>query len=85
MEGNWVRRRRETLGLTLAEVAEYAGVSTARLALIETNRARPSLPTLYWLADRLGNTEVALAVHPFLSVPPSGAREEAPSQGETLF
>jgi len=86
LEGNWIRKNRLALGMTLTEVAEYVGVSPAHLARIEINTARPSLRTLYHLADHLGETNVAERIRPFLSAPASNATlVDAMTGQEELF
>ncbi|MGW2849116.1 helix-turn-helix domain-containing protein, partial [Streptomyces sp. NPDC001274] len=44
--GAAVRRRRRTLGLTLAVVADRSGLSVPFLSQIENERARPSARSL---------------------------------------
>ena len=54
-----VRRRRETLGLTLSEVAKAAGVAKSYLSMIENGRVAnpPSRPVLGQLERALGLVE----------------------------
>lgn len=82
LEGNWVRQNRVALELTMAEVAEYAGISVAHLSMVETNRTRPSVPVLYHLACCLNEDDLALKLRPFLSAAP---KPVPAAQGETLF
>ncbi|MET7912084.1 XRE family transcriptional regulator [Streptomyces avermitilis] len=58
--GAAVRRRRRTLELTLAVVAERSGLSVPFLSQVENERARPSRPSLERIADALGTTAVEL-------------------------
>jgi transcriptional regulator with XRE-family HTH domain len=68
--GAAVRRRRRTLELTLAVVAERSGLSVPFLSQVENERARPSKPSLERIADALGTTAVELlaAADPACSV-----------------
>ncbi len=54
--GNAARRLRLAQGLTLAEVAASAGISTAMLSRLETGDVSPSLDTLEALAAALGSS-----------------------------
>ncbi|MEU3054150.1 helix-turn-helix domain-containing protein [Streptomyces griseus] len=54
--GAAVRRRRRTLGLTLAAVAERSGLSVPFLSQIENERARPSARSLDRVAEALETT-----------------------------
>ncbi|MGV9967817.1 helix-turn-helix domain-containing protein [Streptomyces olivaceus] len=58
--GAAVRRRRRTLDLTLAAVAERSGLSVPFLSQIENERARPSMRSLQRVADALETTAVDL-------------------------
>ncbi len=55
-----MRRRRRSLDLTLAEVAERSGLSSPFLSQIENDRARPSMRSLQRIADALDTTAVRL-------------------------
>jgi transcriptional regulator with XRE-family HTH domain len=68
--GAAVRRRRRTLELTLAVVAERSGLSVPFLSQVENERARPSKPSLERIAGALGTTAVELlaAADPACSV-----------------
>lgn len=70
IEGNWMQVYRLRKGLSLAAVAEYAGVTPAYLALVETNRATPSVRVTYWVADILGREDVRQALWPFVGKVP---------------
>ena len=50
---NQVRARRQEVGLTMAQVAEAAGISKGMLSKIENGQASPSLTTLARLATAL--------------------------------
>ncbi|MEU6882179.1 XRE family transcriptional regulator [Streptomyces sp. NPDC046712] len=58
--GAAVRRRRRTLDLTLADVAERSGLSAPFLSQVENDRARPSMRSLQRIADALDTTAVQL-------------------------
>ncbi|MFI9122846.1 helix-turn-helix domain-containing protein [Streptomyces bikiniensis] len=58
--GAAVRRRRRSLELTLADVAERSGLSSPFLSQIENDRARPSMRSLQRIADALDTTAVQL-------------------------
>ncbi|WP_432127294.1 helix-turn-helix domain-containing protein [Streptomyces sp. bgisy082] len=58
--GAAVRRRRRSLDLTLADVAERSGLSSPFLSQIENDRARPSMRSLQRIADALETTAVQL-------------------------
>ncbi|MFG2575400.1 XRE family transcriptional regulator [Streptomyces sp. NBC_00704] len=68
--GAAVRRRRRSLELTLAVVAERSGLSVPFLSQIENDRARPSTGSLEKVADALRTTAVELlaAADPACSV-----------------
>ena len=52
--GRVARRLRDSQGLTLADVATRASISSAMLSRLETGRASPSLETIVSLAGALG-------------------------------
>src|SRR2546429_9939728 len=52
--GRVARRIRDELGLTLANVAQQAGISPGMLSRLETGRVSPSLETIVALAEVLG-------------------------------
>ncbi|WP_369214047.1 helix-turn-helix domain-containing protein [Streptomyces flavofungini] len=58
--GPAIRRRRRALELTLAAVAERAGVSAPFLSQVENGRSRPSMGSLQRIADALDTTAVRL-------------------------
>ncbi|MGV9603598.1 helix-turn-helix domain-containing protein [Streptomyces sp. NPDC003631] len=81
--GAAVRRRRRTLELTLAVVAERSGLSVPFLSQVENERARPSRPSLERIADALGTTAVELlaAADPACSVDVLRADDEEVAPG----
>ncbi|MFB7916893.1 helix-turn-helix domain-containing protein [Streptomyces sp. NPDC056061] len=58
--GAAIRRRRRSLGLTLAAVATRSGLSVPFLSQIENERARPSATSLDRVADALETTTARL-------------------------
>ena len=52
--GHVARRIREELDLTLANVAQHAGISPGMLSRLETGHVNPSLETIVALAEALG-------------------------------
>jgi transcriptional regulator with XRE-family HTH domain len=58
--GRTARRLRESQGLTLADVARRARISSAMLSRLETGRVSPSLETIVALARALGVTPSVL-------------------------
>jgi len=52
--GRAARRIREELELTLANVAQHAGISSGMLSRLETGHVNPSLETIVALAEALG-------------------------------
>ncbi|MEV1065764.1 helix-turn-helix domain-containing protein [Streptomyces sp. NPDC001858] len=79
--GAAVRRRRRSLELTLAVVAERSGLSVPFLSQVENDRARPSTSSLEKVADALRTTAVELlaAADPACSV--DVVRAEVTEQG----
>jgi transcriptional regulator with XRE-family HTH domain len=49
-----VRRRREAAGLSLAQLAELAGIAKGTVSAIEAGEANPTVDTVYALAAALG-------------------------------
>jgi transcriptional regulator with XRE-family HTH domain len=82
--GAAVRRRRRSLELTLAVVAERSGLSVPFLSQIENDRARPSTGSLEKVADALRTTAVELlaAADPACSVDVVRAEDTEPGQGQ---
>ncbi|MDX3802616.1 XRE family transcriptional regulator [Streptomyces sp. AK04-3B] len=81
--GAAVRRRRRSLELTLAVVAERSGLSVPFLSQIENDRARPSTSSLEKVADALRTTAVELlaAADPACSVDVVRAEIAEPDTG----
>ncbi|KPI30037.1 MULTISPECIES: helix-turn-helix domain-containing protein [unclassified Streptomyces] len=81
--GAAVRRRRRSLELTLAVVAERSGLSVPFLSQIENERARPSTSSLEKVADALRTTAVELlaAADPACSVDVVRAEVTEPGPG----
>ena len=61
--GTRIRARRKTLGLTLTEVAERAGLSNQYVSNLENSHRTPSLATLRSIATALGQTVTDLLGH----------------------
>jgi transcriptional regulator with XRE-family HTH domain len=73
--GDRLRRARQARGLSLRGLAELLGVSPSLISQVETGRAKPSVNTLYALANELG---ISLDVLLFMDTqPPRGGREGA--------
>lgn len=66
--GAVVRARRHALGRTLVEVAGATDLSHSFLSQLERGRARPSMRSLYLIAQALGTTQQALLA---AATPPS--------------
>jgi transcriptional regulator with XRE-family HTH domain len=59
--GRVIKQRREVLGLLQRQLAQYSGVSTRTIQLVEQGKANPSVETLVRIVDPLGLTlEVVL-------------------------
>lgn len=58
--GRAIRAVRHDRGLTLARVAEAAGLSQPFLSQLELGRTRPSMRSLYRIATALGTTQQSL-------------------------
>jgi transcriptional regulator with XRE-family HTH domain len=52
--GDRLRRARQARGLSLRRLADVLGVSPSLISQVETGRAKPSVNTLYALANELG-------------------------------
>lgn len=68
--GDRLRRARTSRGLSLRTMAKRLGVSPSLISQVETGRAKPSVNTLYALANELG---VSLDELLFVDVPPAPA------------
>jgi transcriptional regulator with XRE-family HTH domain len=75
--GDRLRRARIARGLTLRTMAKRLGVSPSLISQVETGRAKPSVSTLYALANELG---ISLDELLFMDAPstPAGAADPAP-------
>lgn len=58
--GQAIRSRRRALGRTLAQVAAASGLSQPFLSQLELGRTRPSMRSLFRIAEALGTTQQAL-------------------------
>ena len=76
--GDRLRQARQTRGLSLRGLAELVGVSPSLISQVETGRAKPSVNTLYALANELG---VSLDVLLFMDTqPPAGDMNPDPME-----
>jgi transcriptional regulator with XRE-family HTH domain len=62
--GRNLRGRRKALGLTLAQVAQLADLSTTFVSQVERGRHRPSVPTLHRLAKALETNAYTMLIPP---------------------
>ena len=77
--GDRLRRARQARGLSLRRLAEVLGVSPSLISQVETGRAKPSVNTLYALANELG---ISLDVLLFMDTqPPSGDGDGGDADG----
>jgi transcriptional regulator with XRE-family HTH domain len=82
--GEFLKARREGLGLTQRSLAQKLGVEASHVAFIESGRRKPSLKLVGRIADTLGldRQEVLLLAHPearaLLSLTESKPRSTAP-------
>ena len=65
--GDRLRQARQARGLSLRRLAEVLGVSPSLISQVETGRAKPSVNTLYALANELG---ISLDVLLFMDTQP---------------
>ena len=65
--GDRLRQARQARGLSLRRLAEVVGVSPSLISQVETGRAKPSVNTLYALANELG---ISLDVLLFMDTQP---------------
>ncbi len=52
--GSLIRRERQKQGISLRELARRVGISGSMLSQVETDRTRPSVSTIYAIANELG-------------------------------
>ncbi len=52
--GALIRRERQKQGISLRELARRVGISGSMLSQVETDRTRPSVSTIYGIANELG-------------------------------
>jgi transcriptional regulator with XRE-family HTH domain len=84
--GDRLREARQARGMSLRTLAEQLGVSPSLISQVETGRARPSVSTLYAIANELGvSLDELLFVDARLASPgetpldvPGDARPDAP-------
>ncbi|GAA2799871.1 helix-turn-helix domain-containing protein [Kribbella solani] len=76
--GTAIRQLRHRQGRTLVEVAEATGLSHPFLSQVERGRARPSMRSLFLIAEALGTTQQSLLA----SVSPMPEAAEPPLLGE---
>jgi putative transcriptional regulator len=64
--GEFLKTRREALGLTQRELAQQIGVEASHIAFIENGRRKPSLKLVARIADTLGvdRQELLVLAHP---------------------
>ena len=65
--GDRLRQARQARGLSLRRLAALVGVSPSLISQVETGRAKPSVNTLYALANELG---ISLDVLLFMDTQP---------------
>jgi transcriptional regulator with XRE-family HTH domain len=72
--GDRLRQARTARGLSLRRLAEVLGVSPSLISQVETGRAKPSVNTLYALANELG---ISLDTLLFMDTQPPSPDEDA--------
>ncbi|MBA2720137.1 MAG: helix-turn-helix transcriptional regulator [Chloroflexi bacterium] len=77
--GDRLRQARQARGLSLRGLAEVLGVSPSLISQVETGRAKPSVNTLYALANELG---ISLDVLLFMDTMPPAQRAADGDSGE---
>ncbi len=79
--GDRLRQARRARGLSLRGLAEVVGVSPSLISQVETGRAKPSVNTLYSLANELG---ISLDVLLFMDTQPPGGDGRIDTLSEPL-
>lgn len=77
--GDAIRSRRQTLGLSLRDLADRLGVTPSLISQIERGRANPSVSTLYAIVAELQLSLDELLFTDRRPAEPAAAVEEAPS------
>jgi transcriptional regulator with XRE-family HTH domain len=72
--GDRLRQARQARGLSLRRLAALVGVSPSLISQVETGRAKPSVNTLYALANELG---ISLDVLLFMDTQPPANADDA--------
>ena len=78
--GDRLRQARLARGMSLRRLAEVVGVSPSLVSQVETGRAKPSVNTLYALANELG---ISLDSLLFMDAQPPSAADAAEAPGVT--
>jgi transcriptional regulator with XRE-family HTH domain len=80
--GEFLRTRREALGLTQRVLAEKLGVEASHVAFIESGRRKPSLKLVARIADTLGldPQELLILAHPEAKQLLTATKLEPPKQ-----
>ena len=82
--GDRLRRARTARGISLRSMARRVGVSPSLISQVETGRAKPSVNTLYALANELGISLDELLFMDAPPVPPMPAEDSAETFEERL-
>ena len=76
--GDRLRQARQARGLSLRRLADVLGVSPSLISQVETGRAKPSVHTLYAMANELG---ISLDVLLFMDTPAMTPRRRSVTSG----
>lgn len=79
--GDRLRQARAARGLSLRQLAETLGVSPSLISQVETGRAKPSVNTLYALANELG---ISLDTLLFMDTEPPSPHLDGDAAGESF-
>ena len=74
--GDRLRQARQARGMSLRRLADVLGVSPSLISQVETGRAKPSVNTLYAMANEL---DISLDVLLFMDTPTMAAARPVPS------